>query len=183
MVGLRGNELGEIWQNYYNSKTYTDSEWLKNEYFDADSIQYRFKRKISGGRSEVVKTEILKGFKFPEIEDVKFMNEGYIWLSIANAGYKFRWFNKVIYITEYIEDGLSHNIRKIYKENWESECFINNFCLDFKEIPLKIKFKNCINYFRYGIYGGVSIKKLYKECKMKIIYLPWIIIEILRKIN
>lgn len=183
VVGLKGNSSGETWENYYNSKIYTDSEWLKKEYFDANCIEYRFKKKISGDRAEVVRTEILKKFKFPEIKDVKFMSEGYIWLSIANEGYKFRWFNKVIYIAEYIEDGLSHNIRKIYKENWKSACFINNFCLDFKGIPMKIKMKNCVNYFRYGIYGGVRIRQLYKECRMKIISLPCIIIAIIKKVR
>lgn len=183
VAGLRGNKSGKVWENYYNSKISTNSKWLEKEYIDATCIEYRFKMNISGDRAEVIRTELLRKFKFPNIDGEKFVSEGYLWLNLANCNYKFRWFNNVIYITEYIEDGLSQNINNIYKKNWKSACLINNFCLNFKDIPLSVRVKKCINYFRYGIYGKRSILGLYKQCEMKLISVPCMIIAILKKIK
>lgn len=84
---------------------------------DATSLE-RAKLKITGDKAEIFKTKILKKYKFPEINNEKFITESIIWNRIANDGLKLRWFNEVVYICEYLDDGLTKN---------SDEVFINNF--------------------------------------------------------
>ena len=55
--------------------------------------------------------EIVKESKTQELifDDEDFITEDVCWNAIAAAGYKVRWFNEVIYLCEYLEDGLTKN--------------------------------------------------------------------------
>ena len=137
------------------------------DYLDASSLELRDKYKIKGDKSEVFKTDILKKYPFPEIEDEYFMSEGIVWYKIANEGYKIRWFNEIIYIAEYREDGLSFNAFKIALENWKGIVLCNNSYLLFK-LPLKKKLKCSIDYYRYGFWGKVNLVRLFLDNNGKI---------------
>lgn len=62
---------------------------------------------ISGDKAEVYYTEILKKFPFPEFDDEKFIPESVVWNRIGETGLKLRYFNKIIYCCEYLDDGLT----------------------------------------------------------------------------
>lgn len=81
---------------------------------------YNYERKkyhITGDKAEAYYTNILKKYKFPEYENEKFLSEAVIWNQIALDGYKLKYFNEIIYICEYLEDGLTKNIFKNYKNS------------------------------------------------------------------
>lgn len=59
-------------------------------------------------KAEVVKTQILRNYPFPDIEGEKFCAEGLVWNRIGRR-YKLRYFNEVIYNYEYLNDGLTFN--------------------------------------------------------------------------
>lgn len=88
-------------------------------YIDAKNTDRR-KLHLDGDKAEVYKTSVLKEFPFPEFEGENFLSEHVVWDAIANAGYKLRWFNEIIYKCEYLDDGLT-NKSKGY------ELLINNF--------------------------------------------------------
>lgn len=67
----------------------------------------RLKYQLSGEKAEVYRTEILRKYKFPEFENEYFVSEDVCWNAIANAGFKVRWYNHVIYIFEYLDSGLT----------------------------------------------------------------------------
>lgn len=160
VVGLRGNSQGEAWKSWYG-KTKGPTT-IRNEYIDADCVEYRYKYGNEGDRAEVIKTSILKQFPFPIYDNEKFLVEGFLWLSIAKAGYKFRWFDEIIYVTEYLDDGLTKNIHKYYLNNPKGSCAFYNLQISLKSIPIKVRTKAAANYFKYGIYSKYS---LYQLCK------------------
>lgn len=172
-IGLRGNKTGEVWSTGSLKDIENDSTGkggsFEEEYIDATAIEYRFVRKISGDRAEIIKTEILKKYKFPSFEGEKFMPERYLWYSLSRDGYKSRWFNTVIYITEYLEDGLTTNGKELAVKNCKSRAFVDNESTAIKEIPLKERAMACVNYYRYGRYSGESWKELYKNSHSKLI--------------
>lgn len=45
------------------------------------------------------------------------MTEAVAWNKIAYEGYKIRWFNKVIYTCDYLEDGLSKNLQTLIENS------------------------------------------------------------------
>lgn len=59
-------------------------------------------------KAEVVKTQILRNYPFPDIKGEKFCAEGLVWNQIGRR-YKLRYFNEVIYNYEYLNDGLTFN--------------------------------------------------------------------------
>ncbi len=91
---------------------------FEGEYIDATSLE-RDKYNITGDKSEIFYTEILKQFPFPEFAGEKFVPEALVWNRIAAAGYKLRWFNEIIYIAEYLPDGYTKNVDKNLITNWK----------------------------------------------------------------
>lgn len=78
----------------------------------------RWKHNIKGDKAEICYTEILKKYKFPEFPGENFITESVVWYKIANDGYKIKWINKIIYICEYLEDGLTKNSKYLALNNF-----------------------------------------------------------------
>ena len=170
VVGLRGNKNKEVYTGYINDNT-KKNKYYQKEYIDTDYIKYRYKYKISGDRAEVCITEKFKKYKFPENNNEKFMNEGYIWNKIANDGYKFRYFNKVIYITEYLDDGLTKNMKEVKKKSPKNAILEFNQNMSLKKLPLRVKFKSCIQYYRYSNFLNIPLKESFKLANNKLLSL------------
>lgn len=156
VAGLRG----------YSEDTVIGSE-VNDTIINATSIDYRYIYKITGDRAEVFKTDILKRYKFPKIEGSNFITECVIWNKLSEDGFKLRWFNKIIYVTKYREDGLTNNMRNIALKNWRGTVYSNNELLGYSKIPLKYKVRIGMDYYHYGLYGKIKLTKLIKECKCK----------------
>ncbi len=104
--GLRMYKNGEI---IGGTPTFSD-------YVDTTNFE-RVEYSLSGDKAEVYKTSVLKRYPFPEFADEAFLTEAVVWDAIAFDGLKIRWFNRAIYITEYMPDGLSQNIYMKMKKN------------------------------------------------------------------
>ena len=111
----------------------------------------------------------MKKYKFPETNDEKFMSESYMWNEISCDNLKFRYFNEIIYIAEYLNDGLSYNIKKILKNNFNNTMLLNNQIVGIKMIPFGVRYKACINYYRYGLYGNCNMLELLKKSNSKLL--------------
>lgn len=128
-------------------------------------VQCRINRNISGDMAEVWYTHCLKEFPFPEYHGEKFLGEDIVWVKMAQK-YKMRFFNKVIYMSDYLEDGLTNNRRKhnIKSPNGcvaRAEAFLD------ADIPLKNKIKAALQYQIYGKFANRSIKELFRNTKQK----------------
>ena len=166
VVGLRRNAKGEAWTKWYSGGGTTENV-VSDKYLDATCLEYRYKYRIQGDRAEVVRTELLKKYPFPQYDNEKFLVESYLWLSLAKDGYKFRWFNDVIYITEYLEDGLTQNISKHYRNSPRGSCAVANLRLSCKGVPLMERVKNTYYFFKYGRIAKERWRNLIKECNCR----------------
>lgn len=113
-------------------------------YIDGTSLE-RAKYKITGDKSEVFFTDILKRYKFPEFAGEKFITENVVWLKMASDGYLIRWFNEPIYICEYMEGGLSDLVKKDLLKNFYGDIYTDS---------LYIKFYRYSLLMRIRLYGG-----------------------------
>ena len=116
---------------------------------DCNSIDIRSKHHVLGDLSEVFRTEVMKEFPFPEIDDEKFCPEVLVWNRIARK-YKLRYFNEPIYIAEYQDGGLTARIVEIRMKSpiASTTCYAEMLSLD---IPLKDKLKAAVNYWRFRL--------------------------------
>lgn len=182
VAGLRGSNANNPWNNFGTGKQRTKNQsYLDKEYIDATSFEYRYKYKILGDRAEVVRTSILKKHPLPSYADEKFMTEGVLWSSLAHEGYLFRWFNKVVYITEeYRNDGLTKNISEIHRKSPKGVREYNNLLASCQELPFFVRFKAGVKYFEFGKYTTNGTTELFKNFKWKFMLLPCFIVSLLR---
>ena len=123
---------------------------FEGEYLDATTLE-RPKYNITGDKAEIFATEVLKKFPFPEFEGEKFVPEALVYNRIAQAGYKLRWFNEVIYLVEYQPDGYSANTDRLLISNWKG------YSLYVKEVMASdMPFKNKILIFGAWCLRGVK---------------------------
>ncbi len=115
--------------------------------FDASPEDIQHKYKLKGDMAEVFKTSVLKEFPFPEIEGEKFCPEDLVWNRISKK-YKLRYFNNVIYYRDYLDGGLTSKIIRIRMDSpiASTICYSE---LASSDVPLKIKIKSAINFWRF----------------------------------
>ena len=106
---------------------------FKGDYVDSTALQRR-KYKIFGDKAEVFYTEVLAKYPFPKFEGENFIQETVIWYKIANDGYLIRWFNEIIYICDYLPDGLTAN-KNLGVNNFEGYTYSVKQTLSY-ELPI-----------------------------------------------
>ena len=101
VAGLRGD---------YNLNIIGERNNLSH-YIDAKNTERR-QNNLQGDKPEIYFTKILKKFPFPEIPGENFISEEIVSNKLARNGYYMRWFNEIIYIGDYLENGLTYNNNK-----------------------------------------------------------------------
>ncbi|QNG61914.1 glycosyltransferase family 2 protein [Bacillus sp. PAMC26568] len=121
---------------------------FEGDYIDATSLE-RKKFNITGDKAEVFYTEILKRYKFKEFDGENFLTEATVWDRMAADGYKIRWFNKTIYICDYLEDGLTNNLINIFAENPKGTAHYINHQIKCYQYNLKGRLSNYNLYYSF----------------------------------
>ena len=70
---------------------------------------------IDGERAYIFYTDIQKKYRYPEFEGERFITPGIPWNRMAHDGYLVRVFNDIIWIYEYMPDGLSMDTGKFLR--------------------------------------------------------------------
>lgn len=104
------------------SEIETPNEYFKEEFLDRSLLEMNTylengKKVLSGERAICFKTSFHRKYKYPEFEGEKFVTEAVVYNRMANDGFKMRFFNDIIWIYEYREDGLSHLGNELYLRN------------------------------------------------------------------
>jgi len=120
---------------------------FSGEYIDATALE-REKYSITGDKAEVFFARVLRKYKFPVFENEKFMTENVVWYAIAADGYKIRWFNEIIYITEYLPDGLTHKYNKLLATNPKGFAVSTNQKIKLFNLSKKQIYAEYFNYFQ-----------------------------------
>ena len=163
--GLKGYGKNEIVGRTFNK-----------EYLDCTDLE-RVKFNIYGDKSEVYKTEILKQYKFPEFDNEKFITEAIVWNRIAKDGYYIRHFNKITYICQYREDGLTKKSDELFCDNFKGYTLYVNEILKYSKIK-RVKVKAIM---AYGYRGNKLSKLKFKELSKNInisITIIWLLTQI-----
>jgi glycosyltransferase involved in cell wall biosynthesis len=145
-------------------RNYSDGSIVGSKNFniiETSSLSIKYKYKVTGDLVEVFKTEVLREFPFPEIENEKFCPEDLVWNRIAQK-YKLLFFNQGIYTTQYLPDGLTSKIVKIRMTSPIASMFCYSELASYK-IPLIQKIKATVNFWRFSFN---SEWKFSKKCAM-----------------
>lgn len=132
----------------------------ENGYLDSTSLD-REKYNICGDKAEVYYTEILKKYPFPEFKNEKFLTEAVVWDRIANDGYKIRWINEIIYICEYLENGLSFNWNENLRNSPKGYALFVRQKIHFNNLP-----NNKIFFLAKNYHDNMSSYSVWKTCRI-----------------
>lgn len=72
---------------------------------------------ITGDKAEAFFTSVLLKYPFPEFDNETFLTEAVVWDRMAMDGLKLRFFNEIIYLCNYLEDGLTRMGLNLYYAN------------------------------------------------------------------
>lgn len=120
---------------------------LPREELYTSTLELRHRYNVIGDLLEVFKTSVMKEFPFPEFHGEKFCPEILVWNRIATK-YKLLCFNKITYYRDYLEGGLTDKIIEIRMNSPIATIMTYAEMLDYS-IPLKVKIKAAINYWRF----------------------------------
>ncbi len=96
--------------NRGTSETYSPNRPLGAEYRDCNVfVRYPEYTKdvVDGEHAGVWYTELHRKYKYPEFEGENFMTPCITWNRMANDGYKVRIFDEIIWVCNYLQDGLT----------------------------------------------------------------------------
>lgn len=100
----------------YSEEKQVGTSQKEKGYLDI-TMSEKNKHGISGDKAEVFYTCILKQYPFPEFPNENFLTESIVWDRISHDGYKLRYFDDIIYICEYLKDGLTKAGFLLYAHN------------------------------------------------------------------
>lgn len=113
-----------------------------NKCFDAgfyDGTAFDRYGDVDGERASVFYTEIHRRYLYPEFPGEKFITEAVTWNRMANAGYKMRFYNDIIWIYEYKPDGLTSAGYKLFLDNPQGTALFFREKAKFFQYDLKTK--------------------------------------------
>ena len=128
---------------------------VKYDVLDTTMIDYRFYKRIGGDKADIFRTSLLKQHRFPENEGEKWAPLSIVWNRFGSK-LKVRYFNEIIYLAEYLEDGISLNRNKIRRNSPKNTKQYYKELSQYN-IPFKEVLKASINYWRFGLYSTDSI--------------------------
>lgn len=153
------NENRDIWDNeefcgVCGTKVFSDGTRIGNvstfPVIECTATEFVYTHNISGDMAEVFKTSVLAENPFPEISGERFCTEALICNRIADKGLKMRYCCKALMVCEYREDGLTAAAKKLQYANPVSTAMYFKELVFRRRIPLGIRFKAGVNYWRYG---------------------------------
>ena len=124
----------------------------------SDHITYRINRGIEGDCCETVRSSAFKEYPFPEFEGEKFMDEIHLWYGLAEK-YKTRYINKVIYVAEYLDEGLTNNVKTLHKNNPKG-AFYNQTVALRQSLNFKNKVKRLLLASYFGRLQGMGYRSV-----------------------
>lgn len=141
---------------------------FKSSPYLSDYVNCRINEGIDGDKAEVYKTSILKKYPFLEVPGENFLFEDYVWIQMA-VMYKTIHANTPIYVGDYLDDGLTKNI-KDKKINSPIGMMERANIIGTSKAKYRFKLKAMVMYIVYGTAAKQSFYDMWSKSFNKILY-------------
>lgn len=145
----------------YTEERLVGTSFSAGKYVDCKNSERR-KCHISGDKAEAWITDILAQYPFPEFEGERFLTEATVWNAMARDGYKIRYFGDIIYLCDYLEDGLTKNMERIWRENPKGALAWARVELQAYRLDWRQRFRTMVSYCR-AVDGRKNWRTMAKE--------------------
>lgn len=119
----------------------------------------RVRHHVKGDKAEVWATEYLKRLRFPVFKGERFLVESWMWVQVSDMA-DMLFVNKVIYICEYLEGGLSQSGRKL-RINCPNGGRTFSLLMMGSKFPLKERIKNGMLYVAYNFFSHRRVSEAF----------------------
>lgn len=123
----------------------------ENGFLDANNLE-RNKYDLDADMCEAYKIDILKKYPFIVWDNEKFSPEEIVFNDIALDGYKVRWHKDIIYVCEYLDDGLTKGNYSLLRKNPMGYAMLYNSKLKYNK-KFKEKIYNSSQMIALSIIG------------------------------
>lgn len=133
---------------------------------DNDKLYAKDLASIVGDKAYVISKDSLRGRRFPSFKNETFVTEAYLWNRIFDNNYCI-CVNKIVYLAEYLEGGLSSNYNKLLQKNRMGTLSFIVSNLRLKNLSIGI-YKQTIYHFN-PIFNFSSFRFLYKRVRTDVL--------------
>ena len=145
--------------NRGNTETESPNVPLPGAFLDCSVLEkYTGNTALLGEHAEAIYTDVFRKFKYPEYEGEKYMTPCVAFDRMAAAGYKTRYFQDIVWVCNYLDDGLTKHADTIYVRNPWGYGLTLHERMRFAKFPLPRKFR-CY----YSFYCELQDKHTYRE--------------------
>ena len=129
----------------------------------------RYRRKCFTGQDccEVIRTELFLRYPFPVFEGERFLSEGALWNRVSFT-HRCVYVNRVIYLCEYLPEGLTKSGRKLRIRNPRGGMFTANLNMHRKNYFSR-RVKNGLLFTCYGFFAGESPAQMLRHSDHKLL--------------
>ena len=153
-------------------KGYTENDpicYVAHDNIPVDTITEPRIGKTGRDCCDTFRTELFIKYPFPEFEGERFLGEG-AWFFFIELVSKGVYINKVIYLCNYREDGLTKAGREMRIKNPLGGRYNSKVYMD-RHLPLKIRIKKSILYVCYSKFAKMGMVQNLRETKYKVLVL------------
>ncbi|HFU4457882.1 TPA: glycosyltransferase family 2 protein [Streptococcus suis] len=161
------NICGYSFLRCYPNLDINGSEFKSSPYI-SDYVSCRINEEVDGDKAEVYKTSVLKKYPFLEVPGENFLFEDYVWIQMASS-YKTVHINIPIYVGDYLEDGLTKNIKR-KKNNNPIGMIERANIIGQSKAKYSFKVKAMVMYIVYGMIAKKSIHNMYENSFNRLLY-------------
>ena len=111
---------------------------FNGDYLDCTALE-RERHGITGDKAEVVFTYVMKQYPFPDFEGENFITEAVVWDRMAADGFCFRFYNKIVYLCDYRDDGLTKQGMELYFRNPKGWALYLRQCREYKKLTESVQ--------------------------------------------
>lgn len=137
--------------------------YAKDEYVPTDVLHYKRVCVASSDCCEVIRTELFLKYPFPVFENERFLAETALWYRAGLDG-KCVYINKVIYICEYLEGGLTQSGRMMRIKNCNGGMYTSYLRMN-KRCFLSERVRAGMLYVCYGKFANKTTVELLSKAK------------------
>lgn len=137
--------------------------YAKDENVPTDVLRYKRTCVASSDCCEVIRTNLFKKYPFPVFKGEKFLAETALWYRAGLDG-SCIYINKVIYICEYLEDGLSKSGRSMRTKNPKGGMYTSLLRMN-KRCFMSERIRAGLLYICYGFFADETIRSMISKAK------------------
>lgn len=129
------------------------------------SVVEAYNKGLKGEFLETVRAENFLQNPFPEFEGEKYFPESWLWVTIGESS-RTVYINKVVYLFEYLNEGLTKGGRTLRLNSPKScACAMNS--MSGREFKFSLRAKKTIAYIGYLLYAKTGVADILKLAKNK----------------